>query len=412
MLVVSSKHSRVSKGQQSAGVRCGRGGRRPGRAAPLGAVAALCACARRPRHAAQRSPAPCHALCLAPATAAAACGAHSWQTSRCAPLEGAATLAPAAEMARAQPAPAANGLQPASDPRAHLVTLARWEASGPAVAKSGQRVGGAGERVAGFRPSLGALASRSQPVAGRGSTPGVPAASAGARQAWKAPSPRRPRAPARLLIVQPAAAAPRCAQAEPLNHGTSAGSGGPVPAAVRRSGCGQPGQDHWCVLESEIQLNTLHIAAGQLGQVRALPAQTPRRCCLQRHHPPAPASAASAAEFLEVNAGDMQCMNALLARAGLAGALASDLPNTYFLPTDSAFLLDLGVRGGVPPCAAAALPAARCLCSCFVGCSSSARSRVLLRTHPRCCLRPRCHAANRAGAERHVHGRAARPDSA
>ena len=36
-------------------------------------------------------------------------------------------------------------------------------------------------------------------------------------------------------------------------------------------------------------------------------------------------------------------MNALLKKSGLAGALASDLPNTYFLPPDSAFLLDLGV---------------------------------------------------------------------
>ena len=40
----------------------------------------------------------------------------------------------------------------------------------------------------------------------------------------------------------------------------------------------------------------------------------------------------------------MQCMVALLARSGLADALAADLPNTYFLPTDSAFLMDLGVR--------------------------------------------------------------------
>ncbi len=56
--------------------------------------------------------------------------------------------------------------------------------------------------------------------------------------------------------------------------------------------------------------------------------------------------AASAADFLAANADEFQIMNALLKKSGLSGALASDLPNTYFLPPDSAFLLDLGVRPG------------------------------------------------------------------
>lgn len=51
---------------------------------------------------------------------------------------------------------------------------------------------------------------------------------------------------------------------------------------------------------------------------------------------------ASAADFLAANADEFQIMNALLKKSGLAGALASDLANTYFLPPDSAFLLDLG----------------------------------------------------------------------
>lgn len=57
--------------------------------------------------------------------------------------------------------------------------------------------------------------------------------------------------------------------------------------------------------------------------------------------------AASAADFLAANADEFQIMNALLKKSGLAGALAADLPNTYFLPPDSAFLLDLGVRAAV-----------------------------------------------------------------
>lgn len=66
-----------------------------------------------------------------------------------------------------------------------------------------------------------------------------------------------------------------------------------------------------------------------------------------RHSRPPPVpwlcAAASAAQFLEINYEDMQCVNAVLARAGLAAALQDDLANTYFLPTDAAFLLDLGV---------------------------------------------------------------------
>ena len=69
-----------------------------------------------------------------------------------------------------------------------------------------------------------------------------------------------------------------------------------------------------------------------------LPSQPPR--CRR----PPRAIAASAADFLEVNAEDMQCMNAVLQRAGLVDAMGDDLPNTYFFPTDAAFLLDLGVR--------------------------------------------------------------------
>lgn len=55
--------------------------------------------------------------------------------------------------------------------------------------------------------------------------------------------------------------------------------------------------------------------------------------------------AATAADFLEANADEFQCFNALVARSGLAGALTADLPNTYFLPSDAAFITDLGVRG-------------------------------------------------------------------
>ncbi|KAL4425830.1 hypothetical protein ABPG75_009846 [Micractinium tetrahymenae] len=48
------------------------------------------------------------------------------------------------------------------------------------------------------------------------------------------------------------------------------------------------------------------------------------------------------AAFLEANSDEYQCMWALLERTGLTDALASsDLSNTYFLPSDAAFITDL-----------------------------------------------------------------------
>ncbi|PSC76818.1 Nex18 symbiotically induced [Micractinium conductrix] len=48
------------------------------------------------------------------------------------------------------------------------------------------------------------------------------------------------------------------------------------------------------------------------------------------------------ADFLEANADEFQCVWALLERAGLTEAMADgELSNTYFLPTDAAFITDL-----------------------------------------------------------------------
>ena len=55
--------------------------------------------------------------------------------------------------------------------------------------------------------------------------------------------------------------------------------------------------------------------------------------------------AGTANDFLEANSDEYQCMLALLDRSGLADALwTSGLQNTYFLPTDAAFLTDLQAR--------------------------------------------------------------------
>ena len=54
------------------------------------------------------------------------------------------------------------------------------------------------------------------------------------------------------------------------------------------------------------------------------------------------------ADFLEANADEFQCVWALLERAGLTEAMADgELSNTYFLPTDAAFITDLAVGGWV-----------------------------------------------------------------
>ena len=54
--------------------------------------------------------------------------------------------------------------------------------------------------------------------------------------------------------------------------------------------------------------------------------------------------AGTAADFLDWNGGEYRCLAALLARSGLGDALTMDsLANTYFFPTDNAFLTDLSV---------------------------------------------------------------------
>lgn len=127
--------------------------------------------------------------------------------------------------------------------------------------------------------------------------------------------------------------------------------------------------------------------------------------------------AASAAQFLEINYEDMQCVNAVLERAGLAAALQDDLANTYFLPTDAAFLLDLGVsaRGGAGGRHWPSWPCPTQLLCCFsvlaLATAAAARCRRLQTASAHA---PPCPAAaNSAGAEHHERGqRAAEPDGA
>lgn len=100
--------------------------------------------------------------------------------------------------------------------------------------------------------------------------------------------------------------------------------------------------------------------------------------------------AASAADFLAANADEFQIMNALLKKSGLAGALASDLANTYFLPPDSAFLLDLGVSwcwcclawGMCSVTAALAMPGQRCWTAPLWCCGVPAQLLLLLLMQP------------------------------
>lgn len=64
-------------------------------------------------------------------------------------------------------------------------------------------------------------------------------------------------------------------------------------------------------------------------------------------------------DFLEANSDEYQCMWALLERSGLAEALAlPQLANTYFLPSDAAFITDLAdtvAEGSTDPTAGADL---------------------------------------------------------
>jgi hypothetical protein len=122
----------------------------------------------------------------------------------------------------------------------------------------------------------------------------------------------------------------------------------------------------------------MHTAAWGLARLAPSPPghRFAKRTPLLLQAPPCSPGAGSPAGFLSANADEFRCLAALLDRSGLRGALAVEaLTNTYFLPSDAAFISDLAVSWRHPLSlfphikAAAAAPAVNRPPPCWHRCS-------------------------------------------